>query len=91
MSSGWPDQVSPAEIADLLAQARILTQAGAAVDPARRAAYLSAKAELLARIADQHAHDHPCHADTAQRVAADARTTAQQAAALTSPTPGEIP
>jgi hypothetical protein len=90
MSSGGPEQVSPAEIADLLAQARALTQAGTAADPTRRAAYLAAKAELLARIADQHAHDHPCHADAAQQVATDARTTARHATAL-APTPGEIP
>lgn len=86
MSSRRPDQVSPAEIAALLAWARTLTQIGA--DPAQRAAYLTAKADLLTRIADQHAADHPCHAEQTRQIATDARTTAEQAAALL-PTPNK--
>lgn len=53
------DQVTTAEIAHLLAWARSLTTAGAAVDPAERAAYLAAKTALLARITDQHHRPPP--------------------------------
>jgi hypothetical protein len=60
-----PGRVSPTEIGNLLAWARSLTQAGPAGDPADRAAYLAAKADLPARIADQHADDHPRHAEQA--------------------------
>jgi hypothetical protein len=49
-----PGQVSAAEIASLLAWARSLTKAGPAADPADRAAYLTAKTDLLNRITDQH-------------------------------------
>jgi hypothetical protein len=49
---------SPAEIADLLAWARRLTEAGRTAQTADRAAYLAAKADLLARITDRHPHDH---------------------------------
>lgn len=38
------------EIAELAAWLRRITEAGPAVDPAERAAYLAAKRELLARI-----------------------------------------
>ena len=34
--------------------------------PAERAALLAAKAELFARIADQHIHTDPAHADQAR-------------------------
>jgi hypothetical protein len=54
MTSPTPDRPSPADIADLLAWARSLSQAGPAADPAERAAYQKAKTTLLARIADQH-------------------------------------
>jgi hypothetical protein len=47
-------RVSVTEIADLVAWARSLTTAGAAADPAERAAYLAAKTALLAHITDQH-------------------------------------
>ncbi len=46
-----PNPVRPREIADLLARACSLTDAGPAADPAERGAYLTAKADLLARIA----------------------------------------
>jgi hypothetical protein len=49
---------SPTQIADLLAWARRLTEAGRRGEAADRAAYLAAKADLLARITDQHPHDH---------------------------------
>jgi hypothetical protein len=77
-----PQRVSAAQIADLLARARSITAAGPAADPTQRVAYLIAKAELLARIADQHAENCPCHAAQARQVAADARSSAAQAAAL---------
>jgi hypothetical protein len=47
---------SPAEIADLLAWARRLTEAGPAADPTDRAAYLAAKTDLLTRIPTPHEH-----------------------------------
>jgi hypothetical protein len=50
---------TPAEIADLLAWARRLTEAGRSADPADRAAYQATKADLLARIPTQSPH----HAD----------------------------
>ena len=49
---------SPAQIAELLAWARRLTETGHHADPAERAAYLAAKADLLARITDQHPANH---------------------------------
>ncbi len=72
-----PPAPSPAEIADLLAWARRLTDAGATADPAQRVAYLAAKADLLARITDAHANDHPCHADQARQVADQAHALHQ--------------
>lgn len=53
------DPVSTAEIADLLAWARSLSQAGSSVDPADRATYLAAKTALLARITHQHPDTDP--------------------------------
>jgi hypothetical protein len=70
-----PDPVRPREISDLLAWARTLTQAGPATDPAERVAYLTAKADLLARIAATTGDP------AAARIAADAATTAHNAAA----------
>jgi hypothetical protein len=49
---------SPAQIADLLAWARRLTQAGRTADPTDRAAYLATKTALLARLTEQHPHHH---------------------------------
>jgi hypothetical protein len=54
MTHPTPNRVSAAEIADLLAWARSLTDAGPTADPIERAAYQAAKTILLARIADQH-------------------------------------
>jgi hypothetical protein len=45
-----PSRVSTAEIADLLAWARSLTEAGRSADPDQRAAYQAAKTALLARL-----------------------------------------
>jgi hypothetical protein len=49
-----PDPVGSTQIAELLAWARALTEAGPATDPAQRVAYLAAKTALLARITGQH-------------------------------------
>ena len=76
---------NPAEIANLLAWARQLSNAGATADPAQRAAYLAAKANLLARVADTHAHDHTCHASRARQVADQARDLAAQANTIHQP------
>jgi hypothetical protein len=45
-------RVSPRQITQLLAWARRLSTAGPDADPTEVAAYLAAKAELLARITD---------------------------------------
>jgi hypothetical protein len=63
---------SPREIAELLAWARRLTQAGPGVDPAERAAYLAAKTDVLARITDPG----PTRSDGADPVGADRVDTA---------------
>ena len=83
-TSSPPDPVTTTEIADLLAWARQLS-AGGSADPTQRAAYLAAKANLLARIADAQAHDHPCHASHAGQVADQTRDIAAQAGALHQP------
>jgi hypothetical protein len=70
-----PNPVRHREISDLLSWARTLIQAGPGADPAERAAYLAAKADLLARIAATAGHP------AAPRIAADAATAAAQAAA----------
>jgi hypothetical protein len=61
--------VTTTEIADLLAWARALTQTRA--DPAQKATYQAAKADLLARIAAEHPDDEPAH-----QAAAHTRTAA---------------
>ena len=48
--TGPAGPVTTSQIADLLAQARALSQARSAADPAARSSYLTAKAALLARI-----------------------------------------
>ncbi len=59
-----PRRVTPRQIADLLAQARHLSQAGPHADPAALAAYLVAKADLLAAITDPNpAHPNDLHTD----------------------------
>lgn len=50
-------KVTIGEITDLLAWARSLTETGLTVDPAERAAFLTAKHQLLARLTDTHHHD----------------------------------
>jgi hypothetical protein len=67
-----PDPVTTTEIADLLSWARQLSTARGGVTPTQRAAYLAAKADLLARIAGAHADEHSCHADQTRAVASQA-------------------
>jgi hypothetical protein len=55
MTGSSTPRVSPREIADLLAWARVLITAGPAANPAEQAAYLAAKADLLERITHHHA------------------------------------
>jgi hypothetical protein len=74
--------VTTTEVANLLTQLRTLSprQPG---DLAARAAALAAKADLLTRIADQHARDWPCpHAEQARQVAHDAHVVAAHARAV---------
>lgn len=52
-------RVTPRQITDLLAQARHLSEAGPAADPTEVAAYLTAKADLLAAITDPDHHPEP--------------------------------
>jgi len=82
MNQSGPGPASIAQITELLAWARRLTDAGRHADPAERAAYLAAKADLLARIADTHPVEHPCHPDAARDIATQAPTAADQATAL---------
>ena len=76
--------VTTAEIADLLTGLRTLRTPAQGGDRAEHAAFLSAKADLLTRIADEHADDdQPCqHGAHARHVAAHARLTAAQARTL---------
>jgi hypothetical protein len=71
-------RVRPRDITDLLAWAASLSPAQRAADPPSWAAYLAAKADLLTRIAAQHTHDDPDHAQRAHRLAAHAHLAAQQ-------------
>jgi hypothetical protein len=76
-----PQPVTAAEIADLLARLRTPRTPTQGGDPAAYAAYLSAKADLLTRIADEHTDDEPpCRYHThARHVAAHARAAAAHA------------
>jgi hypothetical protein len=76
--------VTAAEIAELLTRLRTLRTPAQGGDPAEHAAFLTAKADLLTRIADEHADDQPpCqHATHARHVAAHARFAAAHARTL---------
>ncbi len=76
--------VTAAEIADLLTQLRTLRTPAQGGDPAEHAAFLTAKADLLTRIADEHTDDdRPCqHGVHARHVAAHARFAAAHAQTL---------
>ena len=78
--------VTASEIADLLHDIRALSHPAAA-DPITRAELLARKADLLARIAQQHADQWTCQcADQARQVARDAHTVATQARHIARPT-----
>ncbi len=82
--TGQPPPVRPAEISQVLAWAARLTAAGARASTAETAAYLTAKAGLLERIAaERAASGWPGNdIDTARQAAAGARAAADAAAAL---------
>jgi hypothetical protein len=73
MTGPVPTPVRPGEISALLQWCGRLIRAGTGADPAELAAYQAAKAALLDRIADQHAHDDPGLAARARQAAALAR------------------
>jgi hypothetical protein len=74
-----PNRVRPGEIATLLAWAQTILGAGPTADPLEQAAYLGAKADLLARLAA--ASNDPAAADIAAHAAAEARAAAALATA----------
>jgi hypothetical protein len=75
--------VTAAEIADLLTQLPTLRTPAQGGDPDEHAAFLTAKADLLTRIADEHTTQPPCGHDThARHVAAHARLAAAHARTL---------
>jgi hypothetical protein len=82
--TGQPPAVRPAEISQILAWCSQLAAAGSRASTAETAAYLTAKASLLERIAAERAegewtsHD----IDAARQAAAGARAAAGAAAAL---------
>jgi len=79
MTSPHPP-VTAAEIADLLARLRTLRTPAQGGEAAAYATFLSAKADLLTRIADEHTNDQPCRYHThARHVAAHARAAAAHA------------
>ena len=82
------DHVTTTEIADLMHRLRRLHEHRPA-DPREQAAVLARKAELLARIADQHAEQWgPCDRTTeAREIAREAHAIAQNAHRLAR-TPG---
>ena len=76
MADHHPGPVTAGEIAEFLhrlARHRPTVLGG---DPAEHAALLAHKAELFARIADQHAHTDPAHAGQARQAAQRARAAA---------------
>jgi hypothetical protein len=74
------DHVTTADTADLMRRIRHLHEQRPA-DPREQAAVLARKAELLARIADQHAQEWgPCDRTTeAREIAREAEAIAQNA------------
>jgi hypothetical protein len=75
--------VTATEIADLLTRLRTLRTPAQGGDPAAHAAFLTAKADLLTRIADEHTDEPPCRYGThARHVAAHARFAAAHARTL---------
>jgi hypothetical protein len=75
--------VTAAEIAGLLTQLQTLRTPAQGGDHADHAAFLTAKADLLTRIADEHTSEPPCSHDAhARHVAAHARLAAAHARTL---------
>ena len=68
--------VTAGEITEFLHRLARLRPPALGGDPAERAALLAHKAELFARIADQHAHTDPAHADQARQAAERASAAA---------------
>lgn len=77
--------VTTSEIADLFHRIRELSD-NPTSDPTERAQVLAHKAELLARLATQHADEWTCeHADQAHQLAQEARTLAAHAQTAATP------
>src|SRR5207344_177908 len=74
-----PGPATAGEIAEFLHRLARLRPPALGGDPAEHAALLAHKAELFARIADQHAHTDPGHADQARQAAERARAAARHA------------
>ena len=83
--TGRPAAVRPAEVSQILAWCARLTAAGSRASTAEAAAYLTAKASLLERIAASREEDGwaRCDITAARKAAAGARAAADAAAALT--------
>jgi hypothetical protein len=70
------DAVTARDIAEFLHHLAELRSSARADDPAERAAFLTRKAEVLTRIADQYARTDPAYSRQVQQLATDARTAA---------------
>src|SRR5207344_317301 len=71
-----PGPATAGEIAEFLHRLARLRPPALGGDPAEHAALLAHKAELFARIADQHTHTDPVHADQARQAAERASAAA---------------
>ena len=71
--------VTAGEIADFLHRLARHRPPALGGDPAEHTTLLAHKAELFARIADQHTHTDPTHADQARQAAERARAAARHA------------
>jgi hypothetical protein len=74
-----PPRVTAGEIAEFLRDLARHHPPSRDGDPASHAALLGRKADLFARIADQHAHTDPVHAEQARQAAERARTATRHA------------
>lgn len=84
------DPVTAADIAEFLARLARLRSPALGGDPAERAALLCDKAELLGRIADQHAHSDPAYSAQVAQLATAARTAASTADVNPALTPSPV-
>jgi hypothetical protein len=82
--TGQPPAVRTSEISQVIAWAARLTAAGPRASTAETAAYLTAKADLLERIAAERVTEGwaPAGIDLARQAAAGARAAAEAAATL---------